>query len=226
MKTKNIRTNLIPSSIDKENKTIDFIMTAEVADRDGDIVDIDTIQLDNFLLNPVVLPSHNNKEKVVGRVIEIKKEVVEGIKALIGKVQFAVGLTTEADEYWNLYSEGFQNAVSIGFNSPRGEETKDGFRMFDSELLELSLVSIPANQLALAKSARKVSESCNGDFENIQKSAKEFIIGLKTIFEDKIEDTEKEDIKISSISDKTIRKAEMNLRRISQLNKAIRSLNK
>lgn len=232
MKTKNIRTNFIPTSIDLDNKTIDFVMTAEVADRDGDIVDIDTINLDNFLANPVVLPSHNNKEKVIGRVLEIKKEIIDDIKSLIGTVQFAVGLTKEADEYWGLYSEGFQKAVSIGFSSPRGEQTDTGFRMFDSELLELSLVSIPANQIALAKSAKKICE----DFEDIdatKRHAKDLLIELKSIFEE--EEESKEEINEeqetvtenkNNFSKESIKKAQEKLRTISLFNKTIRSIKK
>lgn len=139
------------NSIDEKNYTIDFIMTIEEKDRHGDIVDVDSIKLTNFMNNPVVLPSHDHSAMAVAKVTETWVEMIGGKKALIGKVKFAVEEYELGKTYWNLYKNGFMSAVSIGFIPERGEMMEDGFVLYGSEILELSFVSIPANQLALAK---------------------------------------------------------------------------
>lgn len=178
-------------TVDTTEHTIEFIMTTETTDRHGDIVDVDSIKLDNYMLNPVVLPQHDHSSPAIGKVVELRKEMVNGLKALIGKVKFAVGLYDVADTYWNLYSKGFMSAVSIGF-IPESAEARDGsFVLFGSELLELSMVSIPANQLALAKSAGINVKPLlrNNAF---MKELRDTTIAIKELMEDLVDDQEVE----------------------------------
>jgi HK97 family phage prohead protease len=108
-----------------------------------------------YMQNPVILASHqhklsNGKSSVVGKVVSYRFDK----QNLIVTIEFAE--TDLATEYWNLYRDKFQRALSIGFHilkSPR-EEIIDGqrVRVFDSiELLEISCVAIPANREALSK---------------------------------------------------------------------------
>lgn len=172
------------SSIDETNFTIDFVMTIEVEDRHGDMVDVDSIKLENYMKNPVVLPSHDHNAKPVAKVISLTVETIDGKKALIGKVQFAVDEYDLAKTYWNLYKNGYMSAVSIGFIPERGEMQNDTFILFGAEILELSFVSIPANQLALAKSKGIDVEPivATMDFDTMAKEVRETLINIKDLF--------------------------------------------
>jgi phage head maturation protease len=139
---------------DKEN-TLDCIMTAEVVDRHGEIVDIDTMSLDNFMLNPVVCQFHEYDTWAVGKVLTIVKTTDEqGRKIMLGTLKFAVEEYDVAKTAWALYRNRYMSAFSIGFRVG-GVETDASTgttRLINCELLEISCVAVPANQLALAKS--------------------------------------------------------------------------
>jgi hypothetical protein len=180
-------------SIDEKNFTIDFIMTIETEDRHGDIVDVDTIKTENFMKNPVVLPAHDHSAKAVGKVVEINRELVDGKKALVGKVQFAVNEYDLAKTYWNLYKGGFMNAVSIGFIPESGKVVGDVFILYGADIIELSLVAVPANQLALAKQKGIEIDSIisNMDESGKLKEFKEFMLEAKTFIDLSEEDKKK-----------------------------------
>lgn len=140
------------NSINTEDYTIEFVSTIEVKDRHGDMVHVDSMDFTDFDKNPVVLPQHKHNELSIGAVVEHYTEMIDGKKAKIMKVKFAVEQYELAKTYFNLYAGGFMHAVSLGFIPERGEEIDGVFVLFGAKILELSCVSIPANQLALAKS--------------------------------------------------------------------------
>lgn len=149
-----IYTKAQPTTINEKDHTMNVVMSIEVKDRQGDIVDINSISTSNFELNPVVIPFHDYDEMSVGKVIKIWKELVDGKMALMATIQFAVKEYAVAETMFNLYKGGYMNAFSIGFQVGRVEvNTETGVTtLYDCELLELSCVTVPANQLALAKS--------------------------------------------------------------------------
>ena len=173
-------------SIDEKNFTIDFVMTIETKDRHGDMVDVASIKLQNFMNNPVVLPSHDHSAMAVGMVTDTWVEKIDGMQALVGKVKFAVEEYDLARTYWNLYSNGYMKAVSIGFFPERAEMVNDVFVLYGAEIIELSLVSIPANQLALAKSAgidiKPILASAD-----YMKDIRDTLISLKNLIDDSVE---------------------------------------
>ena len=170
-------------SIDENNFTMDFVMTAEVEDRHGDIVDIASMKFVDFMKNPVVLPSHDHSAKAVAKVEKMWIEENDGVKVLIGRFKFAVEEYDLAKTYWNLYKGGYMNAVSIGFIPESMEMGEDGVtRLIGSALLEVSFVSIPANQLALAK-AKGI---------DVKQMAKEMVKSELISLKDLIEDDEEE----------------------------------
>lgn len=163
----------LASSFDDKEHTLSCVMSAEVMDRHGEIVDIETMALENYMMNPVVLQSHDYDELAVGKVLSIVKRVNEaGIKVMECVMKFAVDEYDVAKTHWELYKGGYMSAFSIGFRvggvqqdapQPCGLSTCTGMgdcpdcvcpctRLINCELLEISCVSVPANQLALAKS--------------------------------------------------------------------------
>lgn len=128
------------------------VMSTDSTDRHGDIV-IQNWDLKNFKKNPVLLNSHRygSIEDVLGKVN--KPRVKDG--KLIGETEYALdnplGVMAQ-----NMVEKGFISAVSVGFIPL---DFNDKGHISKSELLELSLVSVPANPEALfEKSMEKAEE--------------------------------------------------------------------
>lgn len=155
-------------TIDEEAGIYEAYISTEVVDRDGDIVVAAGADVSNYEKNPVVLFGHryNDPQAVVGKALEIVKEEGKGIRA---KWQFApLGTSVGADAVRRLWANGFLNATSIGFMVPdggtedivaegdEGETRRTGIRFNEWELLEFSIVPVPANQDALRLAIKEI----------------------------------------------------------------------
>jgi len=184
-----MKTNLNASlkSANEKEKTMDFIMTIEVPDRTGEIVDIETMSFENFMKNPVFLQFHEYDEPPIGKILEIRKTTNEqGIKQLECTVKFATDIYPVADLLWKLYYEKYMAGVSIGFRVGEYDyNTQTGVTTLKNcELLELSAVSVPANQLALAKSKGIDISPLKINFNAVDMAeVKESLITIKTLLE-------------------------------------------
>lgn len=135
-------------------------------DRVGDIIETEAWTkggLDNYLNNPVILFNHDYNQPI-GRAVQLgTNDNGLQLKAKIAKSAGHVG---------ELIKEGVLGAFSVGFRVKDAEylvET-DGYKIKDAELLEVSVVTVPANQAAtfsLAKSFNSESE-----YEEFKKSFK------------------------------------------------------
>ena len=128
-----------------------YVMSDESVDRVGDVIKADGWNLQNFLKNPVALFGHDHKF-IVGHWTDVK---VQG-KQLIGRLKLLPkGISERLDEVIAAVEAGILRAVSVGFNisdPQKVEPRKDGGYTFKAtELLECSLVSVPANPNALRK---------------------------------------------------------------------------
>jgi HK97 family phage major capsid protein/HK97 family phage prohead protease len=129
-----------------------FVLSDATKDRMGDVIDPKGWVLENFKQNPMALFNHNSSFPI-GTWEEVK---VQGGR-LIGKLKLAArGTSDRIDEIISLVEQGILRAVSVGFAPIEREVLKDnsGILFTKQELLETSLVSIPANPAAvqLAKS--------------------------------------------------------------------------
>jgi len=119
-------------------------------DRDREVI-FQNFELDNFKKNSVLLDSHryDSIDRVIGKIENIG--VIEG--KLQGDISFAIdnprGLLAK-----NLVDKGFLGATSIGFIPKQFDA--DGNPTL-SELLEVSVVSVPANPEALFKSVKDMN---------------------------------------------------------------------
>ncbi len=138
---------------DKE-RSFTATISRETPDRVGDVVEVAGWDLKNFRKNPVVQPFHNYRTLPVGRSLEeyTKKD------RLIGKPQFAP--FPEAQLMYSLYRDHYLKGFSVGFIPKKSEpieekKKKDMFgtpvRYIKQELLEYSVVPIPAHADALAE---------------------------------------------------------------------------
>jgi HK97 family phage prohead protease/HK97 family phage major capsid protein len=140
---------------------LEFVLSDDTKDRYGDIIDPKGWILKNFKNNPIALFNHDSKFPI-GTWESVR---VEGNK-LIGRLKLAAkGTSARIDEIISLLEQGILRAVSVGFDAIDYELLKDnsGFLYKKQELLETSLVSIPANPSAvqLARSLRVSDETIN-----------------------------------------------------------------
>jgi len=129
----------------------EFVLSDETPDRYGDVIIAEGWQLENFKKNPIALFGHNTSFPIG----TWKNLRVEG-KALRGHLELApAGTSDRIDELRRLVKAGILKAVSVGFKPGKHEpmDPEDpwkGTKYLEHELVETSLVSIPANPNALA----------------------------------------------------------------------------
>ncbi len=157
-----------PPSWDKDTRSARFVMTSESVDRYNDIVVQAGIGIDNFLKNPTALMFHNSRDWPIGNWSDITKILSGRPKRTEGTLNFLPeGVDEDADRAARHVSVGSIRTVSIGFIPDwndvdfildEDEDWTGGFRFNKSELIECSLVPIPAQPDALVKDA-------GGDFK-------------------------------------------------------------
>ena len=128
---------------------LEFVLSDATPDRLGDIINAKGWDLRNFLRNPIALFNHS-KDFPIGRWENLRVE--KG--SLKGKLRLAPeGTSARIDEVRKLIQAGILRAVSVGFKpiefKPR-TDVKRGDYYAKSELVETSVVAIPANPNALA----------------------------------------------------------------------------
>ena len=138
-----------------DDRYMRFVASDETVDRYGDVISADGWQLANFRKNPIFLFLHDYAEPI-GTVPAIK---VEGQRLLAGVRFTAPGVSAMADYCWALVQAKVLRAVSVGFSVESAndyefirddDERVTGYRYLRQELLELSLVTVPANPNALS----------------------------------------------------------------------------
>lgn len=125
-----------------------YVMSDETTDRVGDVIDANGWRLENFQKNPIALFGHDHRF-IVGHWTDVK---VKGGQ-LIGRLNLLPkGISERLDEIRAAVEAGVLRAVSVGFaaDPEKIEPLKSGgVRFGAAELMECSLVSIPANPNAL-----------------------------------------------------------------------------
>ncbi len=124
--------------------TYEAAITVEVEDRQGQTVVAAGGKFDAYMRNPVVLYAHDYSSLPVARTLELRPETGR----IVARFDFpAEGTYPFADTVRRLWGAGFLNTVSIGFIPLKW--TEDWKRIEEWELLEYSIVPVPANQEAL-----------------------------------------------------------------------------
>jgi HK97 family phage major capsid protein len=151
-------------------RSLTYVLSDATLDRYGDIIEPDGWELDNFRLHPVALFNHN-PNAVIGKWANVRIEPKPGSNRgdrLVGDLEPAPPGTTEfADDIRRLIEADLLPASSVGFRALESEplDPKDpwgGTRYTRQELLETSIVSVPANPAAL-----QVAKSMNISRETI-----------------------------------------------------------
>jgi HK97 family phage prohead protease len=131
-------------SVDGEKRMISGVASTPEPDRMGDIVE----PLGVTYKNPLPLLLYHNSQKPVGQV-RFKTPTKDGIEfeATLPTVAEAGTVRDRIEEAWQSIKAGLLAGVSIGFRSIEEAFIKEtgSFRFLKTEILELSLVAIPAN---------------------------------------------------------------------------------
>ena len=121
--------------------------------RDGVSVDIDGMDFSNYRKNPVVLFAHDYSGTTgssglpIGRTVSLARTPDGRIRA---DFEFLSG-DPFADRVRNAWNRGFLRGASIGWRAieARPSERGRGLRIVKSELIEWSIVAVPADPDAL-----------------------------------------------------------------------------
>lgn len=129
---------------------MEFILSDATPDRYDDTIDPGGWVLENFNRNPIALFNHNS-DFPVGRWEKLGVDQL----GLRGWLRMApAGTSPRHDEIRALVDAGILKAVSVGFmpieSQSRKESNRGGVHYSKQELVETSLVSVPANPNALA----------------------------------------------------------------------------
>jgi HK97 family phage prohead protease len=138
----------ITKAVDEDGeRVIEGIATTPEPDRVGDIVE----PLGAQFKNPLPLLWQHRHDAPVGHAV-FGKPTKAGIpfRATIAKIEEPGALKDRVDEAWQSVKAKLVRAVSIGFRSLEHAyiEGTGGIRFISTEIMELSLVTIPANASA------------------------------------------------------------------------------
>ena len=162
-------------SIDENNYELTAVVSTDSIDRYGDVIEQGGWDLGNFQKNPVIAWGHDYDQPPVGKAVHIWSEPGK----LLMRIRFAVEQYSFAKTVFELYRGGYLRAFSVGFipKKSQQEETKDGKiirRYTELELLEVSAVTVPANQdalaLAIKEGAVKQSDIDLLELKNLKKN--------------------------------------------------------
>lgn len=143
-----------PASIDEEAKTVRFKISDNTADRYGEVVDQSTWNFKNFMKNPIVLWGHDpdEPENCLGTADEI--EVAADGSATYATLRFDTEINKRAALIFEQIKKSTLRCVSVGFINHSYEVEQDVPVLRDNELVEISVVPIPANANAIALSLK------------------------------------------------------------------------
>jgi HK97 family phage prohead protease len=142
------RDNLVHKELISHTKGLDFILSDATPDRYDDIILTAGWKLENFKKNPIALFSHRSDFPIgVWESVRVEDNALRGTLVLAPK-----GSSARIDELHALIEADVLKAVSVGFTPISYEERKGdtyGLVYTEQELVECSLVSVPANPSAL-----------------------------------------------------------------------------
>jgi HK97 family phage prohead protease/HK97 family phage major capsid protein len=140
---------VVHKTVTTEGTGMTFVLSDAKADRFGDIIEVEGWQLEDFRRNPIALFGHSHSFPI-GKWANV--EVRDG--ALRGDLQLAPkGTSDRIDEIRKLIEADILRATSVGFRPLESEPLKDdswAMRYTKQELVECSVVAVPANPNALA----------------------------------------------------------------------------
>lgn len=143
-------------AIDEEKRVVRGIATTPTVDRVGDIID----PLGVKFSNPLAFLWQHQHDKPIGSV-KFSAPTADGIEfeATVAKSDEPGTLKDRLDEAWQSIKLGLVRAVSVGFRPIEYSFMENGgIRFSESEVYELSAVTIPANAEALITAVKSMGD--------------------------------------------------------------------
>ena len=210
---------------DEDDRVLRFIVTDESQDSDEDILLFEGWNLSRFVKNPVGLYMHQYDKPAMAKAVNIIKDEINKVVMIDFKFPSFDEMSSDknfvsewaklTDTVFNLYKNGYMNAVSVGFDSSdfiKNPNSQFGRIYKNKSMLEVSFVSVPANENALltAKSKGIIDDEGVKAMKKYEKELKEIDKSEEIITEEKKDLFERETDKIiedikEHIEDKTIK---------------------
>lgn len=155
-----IQKNLSISTKSVSDRVVRFIGSDESIDRDGDTISIDGWEIGNYMKNPVVLFGHDYSDLPIGKTVSVTPD--KRTRQLMFDIKFPTieelssnpdtpsEHALRVDAIYNMAKAGILNTVSVGFRGLDYEQTATGRAYKRQELMEISIVPVPANPNAVA----------------------------------------------------------------------------
>jgi HK97 family phage prohead protease len=148
-------------TVDSERRVISGIATTPEPDRAGDIIE----PLGVTFTNPLPLLLFHDTHKPVGfTTFDKPTKTGIGFQATIPTIDEPGTLKDRVDEAWQSVKSGLVSGVSIGFRAIEHAfmEESGGIHFLKTEVMELSLVTIPANASATIHSIKQFDLAASG----------------------------------------------------------------
>jgi HK97 family phage major capsid protein/HK97 family phage prohead protease len=148
-------------AVDSDRRVITGTATTPEPDRVGDVIE----PLGVTFKNPLPLLLFHDTTRPVG-FTTFKKPTKDGIdfEATIPTIDEPGTLKDRVDEAWQSIKAGLVTGVSIGFRAIEEAFNKEtgGFRFLQTEVMELSLVTVPANASATIHTIKSLDLAASG----------------------------------------------------------------
>jgi len=143
--------------IEHKGDSWDVLISTGEVDRDQDTIDPLGWQIDSYMKNPVVMWGHDYMGVTPAGGVPIGKTTALSITSDGPVAKFEFRQPANSGDFVNIvrsaWDQGILNAASVGFRPIKWADRADGGRDFQQqELLEWSIVAIPANGAALRRS--------------------------------------------------------------------------
>lgn len=141
----------------EEGRSVDVVASSEDIDSWGEIV-VQDWDLSRYEKNPVVLYGHNSWGLPIGHASNVRVEKNQ----LLATLKFVDARANPlAEQVWQGIVQGSLRAVSVGFRCKQAKSQVVGdrtvFVLSGNELLEISVVPIPANPEAVAVATKSMN---------------------------------------------------------------------
>lgn len=152
-KTCYMDTKFLEADIENKDGKITGVASTSVVDRQNESVNVEGWDLKNFKKAPRLLWAHDHTEPAIGKVTKIGFEG-EGKKRRMTFEAVFQEVTEKARAIKKLVEDGFINTFSVGFKPLEME----GNEILKQELLEISVVNVPANPDAMLLAYKSLKE--------------------------------------------------------------------
>lgn len=141
-------------AVDVDKREASFVISDDQPDRDHDVIAINGWDLKMYKKNPVVLWAHDGFSPPIGQATAIRRDGSQ----LVSTVRFSEE-NPMGDLVWRMVQAKELRASSVGFRPTKfnfvgetdDEERRGGIDFLKQELLEWSVVPVPANPRAIVQ---------------------------------------------------------------------------